>query len=84
MCERDFLVWQNLAWQAEAHLLEHGQRIPVETRALLARIRDLAQAMGEQGRNDLAATCPTRDEDRPASDAKRPLRLAGAGELTRA
>jgi hypothetical protein len=49
-----YLAWSNIAYQTEAHLLARGQQLPVETRILLARLRDFATAMGEEARQALA------------------------------
>ncbi|MEL6233513.1 MAG: hypothetical protein AAFR46_03825 [Pseudomonadota bacterium] len=52
MSEKDFLIWLNLAWQTDAHLAEFGVRLPTETRILLARIRDISDAMAETERRN--------------------------------
>ncbi|MEM9048962.1 MAG: hypothetical protein AAGC92_09595 [Pseudomonadota bacterium] len=74
MSDKDFLIWQNLAWQAEAHLSEFGVRLPLETRMLLAQVRDLSDAMAEAKRKDWIST----ERNRAAHDEPKPqLVVAG-------
>ncbi|RMF37518.1 MAG: hypothetical protein D6754_09335 [Alphaproteobacteria bacterium] len=54
MSSDDFLVWRNIAYQADAHLMEKGAMLPAETRLILARIRDVSERMGRQAQRDWA------------------------------
>ncbi|HEU0221492.1 MAG TPA: peptidoglycan-binding domain-containing protein [Paracoccaceae bacterium] len=74
--DRGYLAWKNIAYQTGAHLLAEGQRLPVDTRIVLARIRDLAEAMGEEARSQLAADQPPR----PASPQPRRGWMRRAGQ----
>ncbi|GIX14952.1 MAG: hypothetical protein KatS3mg118_2911 [Paracoccaceae bacterium] len=50
MSDQDFIDWQNVAFQTQAHLLANGQRLPEETRLFLAALRDFAERRAEDGR----------------------------------
>lgn len=53
---RGHLAWSNLAYQVGSHLLANGQTMTVETRMMLAQIRDLSEAMSEETRSALLHT----------------------------
>lgn len=81
MSDQDFLVWQDIAYQTEAHLLEHGQRLPVETRMILAGIRDVARERGELGRQAMLGA--REQAARPARPAPVRARQDLMGRLRR-
>lgn len=81
--DEGYLAWTNIAHQTGAHLLAEGQRLPTETRIMLARIRDHAEAMGEAARARLVAgpaEAPPRPGAVPAAAAGA---LAALGDLAR-